>query len=503
MIALTYQIRLNEPAIFSAIEGDPNSAVTHPYMPGSAVRGMMIGLYIRARRQNAPDFELTATGDEQSLFFSTQTRYLNAYPCINDRRSLPVPATWTTDKYHAQGENTGRTITDGAFSEQTSSAHHKKQTGFSGFTLYAGTQALIARPETVINVHTTRARRVGSDQQVFRYEALAENQVFAGAVLCDNEQDARYLGNLLIESPQVVVGGSRSAGYGSATISNVQIIRDWQEVDHQIGDETIMTFLSDALLRDSNGVYMPTADTLEAHLRQIGIQCAVKPVSIKTILVGGFNRKWGLPLPQAAAIQRGSVVRLTGIIADDNALQRLTTYGIGERIEDGFGRMALGWQQHPRLAYEKYQPDQITEKPKLSSESKRLRQAVIQRIRNLNIREDIAGGLLHDPRYRIAGGVTRSQISRLRTIIANELRKEQPSRTAIDDFLKDISGKKAGVQFENARINGQSLSEWLRNPYFELSESVTSKDQYVLQLIDEILLRAYKERQKENRQEVN
>ena len=49
MLALTFTLELKEPLLMTAIEGDPNSAVSLPFVPGSALRGALAGRYRAAK----------------------------------------------------------------------------------------------------------------------------------------------------------------------------------------------------------------------------------------------------------------------------------------------------------------------------------------------------------------------------------------------------------------------------------------------------------------------
>ncbi|PJF38835.1 MAG: hypothetical protein CUN55_16130, partial [Phototrophicales bacterium] len=293
MLAITYQIHLDEPAIFAALEGDPNSAVTYPYIPGSVIRGMIIGRFIQSQRTQNKHFELEANGQYSHLFFSPQTRYLNAYPLIKGKRSLPVPTTWMIPKYKTSDEASLH-IADTAYaSKQENGNKASKLKSLSGFTVVENGKAYVYKPKTTINVHTARARKDAGEQQIFRYKALADGQTFVGAILCETEDDAKRLCKLLQDTEQILLGGSRTAGYGHATISEVQIDSNWSELTSNITTNVVLTFLSDTLLRDEHGTYIPTSKTLQAYLNQMGIACEVEPISIKTTWVGGFNRKWG------------------------------------------------------------------------------------------------------------------------------------------------------------------------------------------------------------------
>lgn len=495
---ITYQLRLDEPAIFTALDGDPNSSVSYPYIPGSVIRGMVIGLFIKSKGKG---FTLDASdNNHRALFFAPSVRYLNAYPVMeiekgNPARSLPVPATWMKPKYKI-GNEADDVITDNAFQR----SEQGKPKGIDGFTVISGNIAHVYQPARVINVHTARARRQAGEQQVFRYEALAEGQPFMGVILCDTAEQAAELLKLLPKNSHIALGGSRTAGYGSATMVEVKREDQWQEIEpkpvwSESLNEITLTFLSDALVNDEHGVFSPSPKTLETHLlERFGIECKVEPLSLKTTWVGGFNRKWGLPLPQMMAIERGSVVKLTGIKASPANVQKLVEDGIGARREDGFGRVALNWQRSTQatLTYQKYTP-QSQDIP-LSDESKALLTFIRQRTRDHLLEERIAG-IVYDKHYTIYGSISRTQLSRLRTEIANELGKKTPQKTVLSRFLTQISGKKAGRQFDNARLGSEPLSQWLANPNFEgLSPNITGKDQYILQLVDYVLERAYRER---------
>ncbi|HRF99253.1 MAG TPA: hypothetical protein PLZ51_28770, partial [Aggregatilineales bacterium] len=47
MKTIYYRITLHEPTILTQIEGDPNSAVSYDFIPGSVLRGIVISKYQR------------------------------------------------------------------------------------------------------------------------------------------------------------------------------------------------------------------------------------------------------------------------------------------------------------------------------------------------------------------------------------------------------------------------------------------------------------------------
>ncbi len=488
---ITYRVHLEEPAIFTMLAGDPNSAVSYPYIPGSVMRGLLVG------RQIAQHGDIRHTDAERRLFFSSTTRYLNAHPLLDNERSLPVPATWSVPKYKGQGAEDQ--ITDTALTHFPAGAKPKAIGG--RFTTLTDAGAVLHQPRIVINVHTARARRNAGEQQVFRYEALADGQAFMGAILCD-DADAPQLLKLLQSNDRIAIGGSRTAGYGSATLSHVAEDATWQEVQHDTASVALLlTFLSDTLLRDDDGVFNPMPNVLQTALERIGITCTVEALSLRTTMVGGFNRKWGLPLPQQFAIERGSVVRLRISTQSNTAITDLQSSGIGERLNDGFGRVALGWQQRETLAYSKYEPHTtiVATEQELSASSETLWGRIAARIVTDTPQAQLTRTLYEPPatRFRITGNaLSRTQIARLRSVIANALRADAKTQEeAIETFLTKIRGKAAGRQFANARITGQPLDTWLQAPTFRGIAGADEADAATkLALVDLVLERAQRER---------
>ena len=91
MIALTYRLTLQEPVLATALDGEPNSAVSYDYIPGSMIRGLVAAALTR------PTVDLAMT--ERELLFSGEVRYLHAYPARqNSLRSLPAPHSWRKNK---------------------------------------------------------------------------------------------------------------------------------------------------------------------------------------------------------------------------------------------------------------------------------------------------------------------------------------------------------------------------------------------------------------------
>ncbi len=76
MNALTFQIHLHEPVLVTqGGSGDPNSAVGFDFIPGSVIRGALIGKYIQGRNEDKVD---ATDKDFRRLFFDGNVSFLNA-----------------------------------------------------------------------------------------------------------------------------------------------------------------------------------------------------------------------------------------------------------------------------------------------------------------------------------------------------------------------------------------------------------------------------------------
>lgn len=94
-------------------------------------------------------------------------------------------------------------------------------------------------------------------------------------------------------------------------------------------------------------------------------------------VVAGFNRKWGLPLPQLPVIKAGSVYAFAPQDLDADTCAQLVREGIGERRNEGFGRVAINWNLAPKLQRRPLAKPSFLESVTLSAESQTLAQRIV------------------------------------------------------------------------------------------------------------------------------
>ena len=488
MAVLTYQIRLLEPVLVTKLDGDPNSNISHDYLPGSVLRAALLGRFASDNNVAVKDvLEHERTKADAARLFFGHARFLNAYPVDRlNNRTLPKPLSWRQSKSARNeardDEKHSVPIYDFAIAQRDNDQYQRAE-GIFCFMGDRGSTVRLVSPERQVMIHTQRASRDGKrnygralkgDGAVYRYESLAAGQVFAAVILCD-EADAELFESLL--KGEYSLGGARTAGYGRVRIENAERMDTWREAPGQIEDpahELIVTLASDVLLRNPHGQYVADAELLARHIAErLGVEAPLEQAFVSAHPVGGFNRKWGLPLPQALAFEMGSVLVLKPaqpVSAD--RLRALEESGIGERRIDGFGRLVFNWQYREKLSIEA--PVQSEPAPK-SIGGDALSKEVAQRMAERILRARMEAQLMAQAgRIHIERSPGRTQLSRLRNIVLDELRQPKPTqitrgqetKSRLQWFLDDILKRRVTREaWERARVepSGELLVEWIKS----------------------------------------
>lgn len=527
MKAITFRLELLEPMLCVGLEGDPNAGVSLKYIPGSVLRGAVIGKYGKILD--------AAVKKERELFFDGTVRYLNAYPVVEGKRSLPVPLSWHIEKDTEEIEN-GRFYDfvrcDEKIWKNPNSDDNKiknpKSLNANFFTFKDSATIYKAEVKTRLAVHTQRDAKKGRSTSesgaVFRYESIAKGTKFDGAIISERDDLLNELLKRIPKGIEIFVGGSRTSGYGKAKIIESKI-ENWQETNHpkdlKANSIFTVTLLSHALVRDENGQLQANISEEFDNLGQPDEMRTYK----RTEIVGGFNRKWGLPLPQVAAIKAGSVFTFKAkrdIPATE--FQILIDNGIGEKRLDGFGRIAVNLSEND----DAFSFAKAEAKPKeFSFTSIDLGKKILKRIVNRRMEEKLLETIAN---YRIEkkDALKKSQISRLRLILRNALRDQNKNIEPIvgkknaenkfeGGFFNELK-RTARDQFQSVKVSGGqnsgSLQHWVTESLDKLNlfgrdmkivlgnasgtAEADNKDdrlqlEYHLRLIDGVLARAAKE----------
>ncbi|NJL55244.1 hypothetical protein HC928_08705 [bacterium] len=545
MKAIQFSLTTQQPLLATSFQGDPNSDVSYNYIPGSTIRGAVIGRYLKEHQIS--DLDAAHDADEvRRLFFDPDcTRYLNGYlSSQSGERSLPSLRSWHKEKSIEFCESDVRPIFDFSISSYKEDFYDDeiereapKLIGERYFWVEEEDEGIyLYSPRRRINIHTQRNRKRGkatkTEGGIFRYDALDADQTFRAVILC-NDEDATTLEALLKKTEDLWLGGSRSAGYGHTKLRDVSIDNGYHEVGLAAEERRsyeggiVITLLSDLILRNEYG--QPIADWKrvgEEIVRSISLEQIPEPTQAFTgrTLVGGFNRKWGLPLPQVPAIAAGSVILFKDLSLTNEQIQALEEQGLGDRREDGFGRIAVNLQAHwkGREALQVFlpkPPHQNEEPASLSESSQDLASQMAGRLLEQKLMQQVQKKLSYISleSKKESENISNRQLSRLRLVARKALATGATEEVVkFLDQLTDSSKKK----FQNAKIkqfnnsfssfdfvlrswledpkswisNPQSMVVKVANKSCELTDELAKK--YTLQLIMAVTKKAIKEEKK-------
>jgi len=470
MKAITLSLETQQPVLATSFQGDPNSDVSYSYIPGSMIRGAIIGRYMR--QHNLSELDLTSKDVKRLFFDANSTRYLNAYLLSQEKqRTLPLPLSWFKDKDAELKEDSPIVVYD--FSIYKGDDPETPKSVGEYFWAKKGGVVNLYKEKRRINIHNFRDRQKGrsTDNQgeLFRYDALDAGQTFQSVILCE-DGDATTIQMLLVTEPNIWLGGSQSAGYGHTKIIDLKILNDWDEIgipaeDRESDEILSITLLSDTLLRNECG--QPIADPMliKQAVEEVLNISLPKPSNIfaGSTLIGGFNRKWGLPLPQVPALAAGTVIVFEGVGINESQIKQLEAYGIGERREDGFGRIAVNWLKKEEFLVSLYKSSTTSSLPPLKKAgSHLLAEQMAQRLLEQKLEQVLQKQVGY---LSLQDGISNSQLSRLQSVARQAL--PNGDCNLVISLLNNLPSN-ARNQFERTKIGNKSfrqqLDEWLENP---------------------------------------
>lgn len=399
-----YALTLQSPALVTDLAGDPNSAVTLPYIPGAAIRGAV------ARALGDPGHGALRAAEFHELVLSGAVRYLNAYPEIDGLRSLPAPVSLRSEKNVSGNDSDASDLFDLAafhgYPDLVGERHGlwpEVALGGSGprFVVRSGSATLRADVKQDSRIHQQRDRvrgrawtekHGGSEQAhgtIYTYDYLAADQTLRGVVLIEGSDEEiehrfRRLRDLL--GPALLLGRSRRSGYGGDARLRWDEQAQAQEVgrelrpvrvDLQSGQRFRALLLSPYLGRDQETGQHDPAWLERDVVAALDGRATVLARRLLITVAGGYNRKWGLELPQAAVVQAGSILLLEATAPiPRNDLETVEHRGLGERLVEGFGRLAFvedaPTQQITVRSFEsRWQPPELGSEPLLVQEMQR------------------------------------------------------------------------------------------------------------------------------------
>lgn len=323
---LRYQLLLKTPMVISDVSqnggrGDGynrNYTDSRCYLPGSAVRGMVLS---QIAREDPAWFE----SNKETLL--RHIHFQNALPMQEGETQIPTPMGF----YESKDKSRFYSVLS------TDVVAGDKRARLGKFCRVKDGKILSSTPKMETALHISLADR--ADKQVFTLRAMAAGTVLEGYI---HVQEPSLLPKIAGAFRQWVwLGGKKYAGYGLCHVSALDAKAPNREtygytaVD-EIPAELHMLLLSPAAMERDGEVCGIDEAALAQKLGVGSVQ--ILRCATATTTAANFNRTWGCASPAAAMYEAGSLFRLQCDRAPDaEKLLSLQESGIGVRREEGFG----------------------------------------------------------------------------------------------------------------------------------------------------------------------
>ena len=424
------------------------------YIPGTTIRGFVIN-----RLSGDPDFE-----QMKQMLFSSDICFLNGYPMQENRELIPSLKGFYEDK-KASG-SIQNVVVNGSFNEGM------KRASLGDFCAIM--------PEHKIQYFTVKTEdsmkiRIGSeneDQKVFRSEALAAGYTFISYILIKgklSEVKTAELRNkikecLTDETKPIILGNRRSQGYGKCSVSVDET--DAPGYFPTIPDEGIqkqvyMILVSDLVMRNNAGEYCGLDMTALAEKLQISPEnWQPEFCSTSHVMIHGYNAKLGIKLPTVPMYEKGSVFKLPlPSVVSKEILETLMHEGIGEKKNEGFGRVLFLGKEYERICEKEkgtlafgYNWDVASD---LTDEDKRVLRSVARNYYR-NLLKKAAQKKIPEERKDLK--IAKSQVGNVLSLLQNN-RYSDKVKNVVDAYFKHALEKESQQSIHQSRGSVRSLKE--------------------------------------------
>jgi CRISPR-associated protein Csx10 len=402
---LSYTIELLSPVLITSTVGDENIQMSEDFLSGSSLLGMFASEYLR-QPDNKKEYSLENPGKQfKKWFLSDALRFLNGYKLsAEEQRSLPVPLSLQHSK-----DDTMK-LDEAPFYEGLFGDKGDKHPGGFYVVHNIGYEKVPVGCAFSFH-HERDDQLVGRSEKsiIFNYEYLLPFQKFKALIVGEEAELKDFLNSFKDKKFIARLGRSKTTQYGRVEVNfkNAQLeevnelaLTLYGEVESENGEpeaetgqairpdpptRTIslipdgegaayftLTCLSHTILLNEYGFSRVDEKTFQTNLaqaleKQLRLRSqnptlALKPGDLKIekcfarpVELENYIAVWKARKPSVAAFQMGSCfkIQISKSIektALDNlplALEALEKEGLGIRRNEGFGRVAINWQQMP------------------------------------------------------------------------------------------------------------------------------------------------------------
>lgn len=387
VVEVKLKLRLCSPLAIHQSRSGTQYIKTLDYIPGTALRGALAETYLLRQGKSDETFF--------TLFLSDKVRYGDLWPTLGNEASVLIPATAQACKRskleHRKSfrDTLLDTLGAGNGNERCPECEETYDRVSGYFADSSSTNTLVNRNRLRISTAIARCTGTVAPEMLFtqhtlhgvQYKGNNKQEIFfQGTILLADASLKDELGQLLSEGKRFSLGAGRSRGLGEVIVESWQecaaknnLVERWKRFNetawHTGGEEknfyfslTLLSHLAlrDEFLRPVLGNITPSHLGLPEGVEWVRYPSR-RPVNFfNAVTIAGWNAAQGLPKPDTVALSRGSVLFLQCNQEQEQALlNRLTQIeaeGLGERKEEGFGRIAVCYPIH----YERWRGESET-----------------------------------------------------------------------------------------------------------------------------------------------
>ncbi len=304
---------------------ESNDYDTKGYIPGAAVRGMVIS-YLA---QKDP-----AWFEQHKSALLQKTVFLDAVPVQGDAAVIPSPMGFYENKEETRFETV---VKDGSFSAGL------KRAKLGDFCKLEQDTVCYWKASTVGRARIARHTGEDGDSEPFQVRAIAAGQDFVGYILPGEQKLQDAIADAF--SDTVWLGADRYEGFGRCAVTLFEGAEKPAWVDEygyrtqqQVGCVLYMLAVSPFTMLDELGNPCGLDENRLSQL--LGVPVKLSHCSTAVSEYDGYNRTWQCRAPLLRMYDRGSIFRLECETPPSiQSLRNLEEGGLGVRIPEGFGRV--------------------------------------------------------------------------------------------------------------------------------------------------------------------
>ncbi len=430
MKAIKYKIKTVNPVIISSARSDANMVNTKSYITGNTVLGVFTSLYINNKKLKDAHEDKTF----YNWFLKGDLTFTDAHISDGERRYFPNPYSIKEEKYNSgsaydlmfEGDDFNKSTKSGeAFIDIEDSTIYNKPVKKS------------------ISFH--HSKEDNADNKIFNYESINANQIFEGKIIGSEDQISGFK-EYFPPKIKAYMGLSKNSQYGRVAIelADASDYEQEMETDTESDDnDIVMTLLSDAVIYNDNGFSTADTDNLE---KLLGVK--IKNSFIRKDVAEQFVGVWKFKNQSETVFKAGSCFECDRL--PDN-YEELQIKGIGEKINEGFGRVIFGWQVKQDEYSKKSEPETFG-KPQ-GSPPDFVNKIITQVIQN-RIKDEIILQAMQD-KNSFDNLPTKSLCGKIQSIAMN-------IDTFDNEFNKIAKNKIARTQLEKCNNKTKNLLEYIR-----------------------------------------